>query len=168
MTGPLTPHRDQPGRSAAEVAATLDVHLSRRDRLRYLAVLVASLAVTAVVATLWATEPDLPVRTHVAFAAIVAIGTGWVVVTSYILTRRRPLFALDRVLAATVAVVAAATVGTGTAVLSAVRGGWPAALVTGLVALALTATALVLLRRARARRRHLLARRAELEGARHR
>lgn len=54
---------------------------------------------TAVTGSLWATEASLPLRTHIAFAGIVVIGAAWMGVAVYVLTRRRPLYAADRVLA---------------------------------------------------------------------
>jgi len=47
--------------------------------------------VTAVADSLWATQPALPLRTHLAFAGIVVLGTAWEVVTGYVLIRRRRL-----------------------------------------------------------------------------
>lgn len=106
-----------PGGSPEEVLAVLDRELSRSDRLRYLTVGLASLVVTAVTGSLWVTEPSLPLRTHLAFAGIVVLGTAWMVIAVYVLTRRRPLYAADRVLATGMAVVAIATGGIGTIVL---------------------------------------------------
>jgi hypothetical protein len=153
---------DGPGRSTDEVLAILDRELSRTDRLRYLTVGLASLVVTAVTGSLWATEPSLPFRTHLAFAGIIVIGTGWMAVAAYLLTRRRPLYAADRVLATGLAVVATSAGGLATTALAGIRGGVLPALTAGAVTTAFVATSAVLHLGARRRRDALLARRRGL------
>lgn len=156
-------HRPAPGPSPASVLAALDAELSRRDRLRYVLVLLASLAVSSLVGTLWATEPGLPLRTHLAFGGLVTLGAGWTAVTGYVLSRRRPLYAADRVLATGMAVVATVVVGAASTTVALLRAGAITGVTVGAVAAALAGAAIVLHRRARTWRRTLLDRRRELE-----
>ncbi|MEX0705848.1 MAG: hypothetical protein WD041_04450 [Nitriliruptoraceae bacterium] len=155
---------DAPGCSLEEVPAVLDRELSWSGRLRYLTVGLASLVVTAVTGSLWATEPSLPLRTHLAFAGIVVLGTAWMGVAVHVLTRRRPLYAADRVLATGLAVVATSTAAITTTVLVGVRGGAVPGLIAGVVNTAMVAAAAVLHLRARRHRDALLARRDRLAG----
>lgn len=166
MTDPRTDRSapDQPGRSVEEVLAVLDRELSWSDRLRYLAVGFAGLVVTAVSGSLWATEPSLPLRTRLAFAGFVLLGVAWMAVAGYVLTRRRPLYGADRVLATGLAVVASSVVGIAATVLAGLRGGSQPSLIAGTVAAAFIATSAVLHHGARRRRDALLARRRELAG----
>jgi hypothetical protein len=62
--------------------------------------LVMSLMMAAAIGSLWATEPSLPPRTHVAFGFIVRAALAWGIFSAWVLTRRRVLFGADRVLAA--------------------------------------------------------------------
>ena len=156
-------HDSVPGRTLTDVLAALAPELSLPARLGYVGVLLASLTMTGVITTLWLTEPGLPMRTSVAFGVLVMIGLGWVMVTGLALTRRRPLYARDRVLATGMAVTATAIGGGGTAALAVMRAGVPGGLVAATATVAATAVALVLHVRARRRRRALLARRSELE-----
>lgn len=153
---------DGPGHNTDGLPALLDRELSRSDRLRYLTVGLASLVVTAVTGALWATEPSLPLRTHLAFAGIVILGTTWMAVAGYVLTRRRPLYAADRVLATGLAVLATSAVGIATTVMAVVRGGALPGLIAGAVHLVLVVASVVLHVRARRRRDALLARRTRL------
>ena len=68
--------------------------------------LVGGLTAAAVIGVLWITEPALPPRTQVAFGGLVLIGLAWAGYGSWALTRRTPLFALDRVIAAWLSVAA--------------------------------------------------------------
>lgn len=156
---------DGAGRSTDDVLAVLDRQLSRSERLRYLTVGLASFAVTAVTGSLWATEASLPLRTHLAFAGIVVLGIAWMAVTFYMLTRRRPLYAADRVLATGLAAIATSLVGIATTILAGVRGGALAALAAGVASATFVVVAAVLHLSARRRRASLLARRRELTGA---
>jgi hypothetical protein len=164
MTDHTSDHRrPAPGRSPASVLAALDTELSRRDRLRYVLVLLASLTVSSLVGTLWATEPGLPLRTHLAFGGLVTLGVGWMAVTGYVLSRRRPLYAADRVLATGMAVVATVVVGTASTTVAVLRAGAITGVTVGAVTATLAGAAIVLHRRARTWRSTLLDRRRELE-----
>ena len=75
------------------------------SRLGHAALLTTSLIVGTGVASLLATEPALPPRTQLAFAAIVLIAAGWVIYSTWVLTRRRVLLGRQRVTAARMACV---------------------------------------------------------------
>lgn len=138
--------------------------LSLAARVRYVALLLAALAMTAVVAALWATEPALPVRTRAAFAAMIAIGAAWTAFASWVLTRRYPLFARDRVIAGRMAVAFACVFAAGALVLGATTGVASAYAAAGLGVVMAAAAAALLVRAHRAVAR-LTARRDELQRA---
>ncbi|PBC71064.1 hypothetical protein BX265_5638 [Streptomyces sp. TLI_235] len=72
------------------------------------------------------------------------------------LSRRRPLYARDRVLAARLALLATTVTGTAGTVLAAARGGTAGVLVAALAGAVPVAAASLALVRARSRRRELL------------
>lgn len=154
MTAPVSVERLQ--RLAA-------AELSVAARLRYAALLLVSLAGAGLVASLWITEPDLPARTHAAFAAIVLVATGWAALAARALATRRVLFARHRVTVAWMAVavsglmLAGAAVAWRTGAFGAASG--PAA---GFAALMLAASVVALIA-ARRRVASLVARRQALE-----
>ncbi|SNY51577.1 transmembrane transport protein [Paractinoplanes atraurantiacus] len=80
--------------------------LSLRRRLFYVAVGLAGLTGSALIALLWATEAALPARTQIAFAVLIVIGIAWAGFGGWAVTRRVPLFARDRVVAAWLGMVA--------------------------------------------------------------
>lgn len=138
--------------------------LSLSARLRYVALLLAALAMTIVVAALWATEPALPARTRAAFAVLVAIGGAWTIFASWVLTRRYPLFARDRVIAGRMAVIFAGVFAGGALAVGASTGMTSAYAAAGLGAVMAAAAAVLLMRAHRAVAR-LTARRDELQRA---
>ncbi|MFF5085139.1 hypothetical protein ACFY36_49555 [Actinoplanes sp. NPDC000266] len=83
-----------------EVLKGLEGPLSLRRRLSYVAVGLAGLTGSALIGLLWATEAALPGRTQIAFAVLIAIGLAWAAFAGWAVTRRVPLFARDRVVAA--------------------------------------------------------------------
>jgi len=90
--------------SAAALRQLADVELSLPSRLGYVALLLAALTMTGIVAALWLTEPTLPWRTRVAFAVMIAIGVAWVIFALWVLTHRRVLLARHRIVAGRMAV----------------------------------------------------------------
>jgi hypothetical protein len=149
---------EQPGYPAAQVLRGL----SLPRRIGYVIAGVSGLAAAAMIGTLWATEPaPLPARTQLAFAALIAIGVAWAVFAAWALARR-PLFAVDRLIAATLALTFTALTTIGTVAVawsrSSTVGVWAAAA----VGLPLIAVAAVMLARTHAYRARLLARRHEL------
>jgi nitrate reductase gamma subunit len=100
-------HSPAPGLPPAAAAALermTDAELSVPSRLGHVALLLSALTMTGVVGTLWATEPALPLRVHIAFAVIVAIGVSWVAFAIWVLTHRRILFARHRIVSGRMAV----------------------------------------------------------------
>lgn len=145
-----------------ELIDRLSGPLSLRRRIVTVVAALGGLVMAVLVGLLWATEPDLPPRTQVAFGAIVVVGLAWVAYGGWALTRRTPLFALDRVIAAWLALAACGLLAVPVAVVTTVRDRMEP------VAVAVVAGLLVLaganLGRARARRAALLRRKRELHG----
>src|SRR5690606_21414194 len=85
--------------SAEDVRRRLAAELALPSRLGHTLLVLAGLAVATTVGSLLATEPSLPARTRIAFAAIVAAGLAWAALAGWVLARRRVLFASHRVIA---------------------------------------------------------------------
>ncbi|MBQ0985189.1 transmembrane transport protein [Streptomyces sp. F63] len=146
-----------------ELRRALAAEISLGSRIRHVAVGLAGGCGAALIAVLWATEPHpLPVRTRAAFAGLIAIGLAWAAFAGWVLSRRRPLYARDRVLAARLALVAAAATGAAGTALAAVRAGTAGVLVTAPVGVLLVTAAGLALARARSHRRELLRLRSAL------
>ncbi len=139
--------------------------LSSRRRWFYRGILLAASVMAAVILSLWTTEPrELPLRLHVAFGAMTAVGISWIGVMTWILWRKRCPTALDRIATAWVATGACGvflSVGAGIAIARERTGGvfWIA-----VVGVFLLIFAVGMLRNAYTLRRRLLAKLAELEG----
>lgn len=104
---------------ADQLLDRLTGRLSLRARLRLLVLLLAAATVSVLTGTLWATEPDLPARTQLAFAGVIAIGAGWTAYAASALRRCGRLFALDRILAAWLALLFAILAVVGAALIEA-------------------------------------------------
>jgi hypothetical protein len=147
------------------VAATLqlaETQLSFRARVGHLALLLAASGMGVVVASLLLTEPALPRRTVIAFAAMLLISLSWVAYALWVLTARKTLLANHRVVAGRIAAAAASIFTAGAALLGVTLQMAAAYAAAGLGALLLT-LAIVLLARAQRQYQALLARRAALE-----
>ena len=96
--------------------------LSLGSRLGHTALLVVSASISALTASLWLTEPSLPLRTHIAFAAIVAIGVAWTGFAWWVLANRRIMLANQRVIASRMALVFTALFLIGAVVLRSRAG----------------------------------------------
>jgi hypothetical protein len=145
-----------------EMINRLSGRLSLRRRVATVVALLGGLAVAAVVGLLLATEPDLPPRTRLAFAAIVVVGLAWAAYGVWALTGHTPLFARDRVIAAWLALAATGLLAVPVAIITVVRHRTePAAFAAAAVLPVLAAINLI---RARARRSALLRRKRELGG----
>jgi hypothetical protein len=140
----------------------LSGRLSLRRRVAIVVAMLGGLAVAIVVGLLWATEPALPGRTRVAFGALVVVGLAWAGYGVWVLTRRTPLYALDRVIAAWLALTATSLLAGTVAVVAILRHR--AEPVAAGTALGLLVVAVANLVRARARRAALLRRKRELGG----
>jgi hypothetical protein len=148
-------------KSLQDVRELLSSELSLASRLGYVALGLVAAMMTVVIVSLWTSEPDLPARTHWAFAVMSAIGISWIALATWALTTRRILPARDRVIAGWMAVTFTSVFLLGTVLATIISGGeaWTA-VVMGLVLLALAVRALL---RARRRFAELALRRAELE-----
>jgi hypothetical protein len=136
--------------------------LSIRARIGYVSLLMVAAAMTAVVLSLWLTEPSLPARTQAAFCVMSLIGCAWVSFALWALGARRPLFARDAVVAGTMAVVFTSVFVAG-AIGAVIVSGAAAAfgvLATGVGMLAIAVGRLIIARR---RFAALAARREELQ-----
>jgi hypothetical protein len=139
-----------------------DAELSLASRLGYVALLLASLAMTAVVTALWLTEPALPVRAQIGFAVMIPIGLSWAAFASWVLTRRRVLFARHSIIAGRMSVTFTTVFVVGAAILGFTTGG-AGPFAAAAVGLLMLAAAVVILRRAHANFARLSERRKALE-----
>ncbi|MEU7891240.1 hypothetical protein AB0B45_00100 [Nonomuraea sp. NPDC049152] len=152
---------EEPRMSADELMGRLSPSLSPWRRVLGAVPLVSGLVGAAFVGLLWATEPGpLPGRTQAAFAVFLAFCLAWACYGGWAVTRRAPLFALDRVIAGWLA-LAASTVMTVVTVTAAVQRGTGLLLAAGIGA-AFVAVSAVVTVRAHVRRAALLRRRREL------
>lgn len=147
---------------AAELRRLTQLELSPRARAGYVALLLASAAMTAIVGALLLTERGLPPRTQIAFATLAAIGLGWIAFASWVLTHTRILLGRQRVVASRMAVLFAAVFTAGALVVG-VTTGQPAAFAAAGLGLGMLALAGAQLVRARRRFAELSSRRAALE-----
>ena len=142
--------------------ALADSELSVPARCAHVALLLVSSALTVAIGSLWATEPSLPTRTHVAFGVLLAIGVAWAVYAAWVLTQRRALLARHRIVAGRMAVTFNAAFALGAALVGVSTGRAAAYAAAGL-GVVLCAIAFALLARAHRRFDALVARRARLE-----
>jgi hypothetical protein len=147
--------------SAAAVRRAAQGALSMRARVGYVALLTASACGAAGLASLWATEPGLPARTHAAFAALTALCLAWASMAAWILRTRRVLLGYDRVLAGRMAITGAGLFTMGMAAAAALSGR-PAAWGGVLLGVVMVAVAALQLRRAARHVLELVARRDAL------
>jgi hypothetical protein len=148
--------------NADDMIEWLSGRLSLRRRIATIAAMLGGLGVAILVGLLWATEPGLPPRAQVAFGGIVVVGLAWLGYGAWVLTRRLPLFALDRVVAAWMALAACGLTAVPVATVAISRQRMEAVALTTVVVLLALAT--VNLIRARAYRAALLRRRRDLGG----
>lgn len=150
---------ERPGHGPDDIVRGLS--LSRR--VGYVAAGLGGLTGATLLGTLWATEPEqLPVRTELAFMALILIGITWAVFAAVALIRR-PLFALDRMVAAWLAVACSTLATVGIVAIALTRTNLIALVTAGSSGLTLIVVASAMVIRARAYRAALLARRHELE-----
>ena len=137
--------------------------LSTAKRLGYLLLLMMTLTAACLIGTLWITEQaPFPLRTHVAFGLLTFINLAWSVLFGWIVTRRKVLFAQHRVIAGWMALAFCALFLIVGLVVAAIRMNTTALAFVGVVGMCQLLLAIVVLKRARHRRRELLARRDEL------
>jgi hypothetical protein len=150
--------------SLEDIRRLANGELSFKSRMGYVALLLVASAMSAVVLSLWLTEPSLPARTQAAFAVMSLIGCAWVGFALWALNARRPLFAKDEVIAGIMAVVFTSVFVAGALaamIMSGAAAAW-GALFTGAGMLVIAVWRLA---RAQRRLARLAARRAELERA---
>jgi hypothetical protein len=161
MTTSNDPHVAARTASADAVRRASLGALSMRARVGYVGLLLVSVAGAGALASLWATEPVLPVRTHVAFALLLGILLAWAAFATWVLRTRRALFGRDGVIAGRLSVAFSALYTAGMAAAGAGTGltaPWAGA---G-VGLLMLAVALLNLRRATRRVETLTAQREAL------
>jgi hypothetical protein len=148
---------EEPRPSDEEMLARLTRATSWKRRIGAVVALVAGVAGLVFVGLLWATEPgELPGRTRLAFAALMALCLVWTGFGAWVLTRRVPLFALDRVVAAWIALAASVLTTAGGLAVSPLPG---VVLAVGAVPIVVSAVLAVL---AHVRRTALIRRKREL------
>lgn len=154
---------EQPGYGPERVVRGL----SLPRRVGYLVAGMTGFVGAVLIGSLWATEPAaLPIRTQIAFGGMITAGLVWAGFAVWVLVRR-PVFAVDRMIAGCLA-LAFSTLGTvGTTVVALTRGSVAGALISGALGVVMTVLAAVLLIRARAYRRELHARGRDLESRLH-
>ncbi|MEV4087457.1 hypothetical protein AB0J43_45075, partial [Nonomuraea fuscirosea] len=118
--------QEGPRLSAQEMIERLESSLSKRRRIRAVTALLAGLVGAVFVTSLWATEPGpLPGGTHTAFAVLTGFCLAWTCYGGWVLTRRAPLFATERVIAAWIAVAASVTATALMTAIAVIRGTGP-------------------------------------------
>ena len=126
--------------------------------------LLIDLVLACVVGSLWVTEPDLPMRTSIAFAGIVLVACAWAVVLGWTLFRRKVLLARHRVVMGRLAVFVTALFMVGALALAVSTPSLSAVgLAAGASGAALLVPALFLWRRAVRRFEQLVDRVRRLE-----
>ncbi len=163
------PHRQpsvsppSPALDEARVLHLLDAELSPRARLATTALLLVALIVTIAVASLWLTEPVLPLRTHLAFGLIVVAGLGWSGYFGRVLLHRQTPYSGHRIAAATLGAFVSALFAAAALVLATMQPQVAAvAIGAAMPMLALLVAAVWLRQRAVRQRAALIARRDQL------
>lgn len=153
-----------PRPAADEIRSRMDEELSRGSRAGYIVLLIIDLLAGVVIASLWMTEPELPVRTHLAFGAMLAISLVWAGFYLRVLSRRGPFLVSHRIAGARIAVICTAVFTAAALLLAAmdseVRG---TALTASALGGVLVCVAAILLTRAKKRFAMLQRRLAQLE-----
>lgn len=165
MSQPENPNTlDHPALPLDQARRLVAGETSLRSRVVYCLLLVTSLCMTCLVVALLLTEPQLPIRTRIAFAALVAIGLAWSGFFGWVLARRRVLYAAHRVIAGRLATLASGIFVAGCLTLAALVPEQAAVgLAAGGLGAVLVAVSIGVLWRATRRRAQLLSLRSRLE-----
>jgi len=140
--------------------------ISTPTRVRYLMFLMIALLGVGLISTLWLTEPmPLPFRTQAAFGGLVLINLAWSAFFGWVLMQRKVLYAVHSVVAGWMAVVFSSTFIVAGLTIGLVRMNIAALAAVGVVGAIQLMAAILMLQRARHRRRGLLGRRDELSRA---
>lgn len=156
-----TPNDSTSKASAADLQRLADTELSLKSRLGYVVLLLVSLMMSGAVGSLWATEPLLPARTQIAFAAMVLIGLSWSGFALWVLNSRRILLARHSIIAGRMSVMFTSVYLCGALAVGYAKGGGGAFAGAG-VGAAMLIAAVVVLRRAHRKFSELAARRQML------
>jgi hypothetical protein len=151
-----------PSSVVIELQRLTRTELSRGARLGHVVLALGASAMTIIVLSLWLTEPALPLRTRIAFAALTAIGTGWTAFAVWVLSARRVMLVRHRQVAGRLAVLFSSVFTVGCLVLALAAETDAARPALGM-SLGLLMIAAVVWRRAERAQAKLLVRRAQLE-----
>jgi hypothetical protein len=128
------------------VLATIHGELSTGRRWVYRLTLLAAGVALAIILSLWLTEPrPLPLRLHLAFAALSSIAAGWIAVLTWILTQKNCPSAMDRLATAWMATVACVTFLVVSLPIALMRGNTLTALSLSVMGIGLLGAALWML-----------------------
>ena len=108
--------------SPKDLLALADMELSRVARLGQVTLLLAFVVMVGIIGLLGITEPSLPSRARVVFAAITAIGVFGIVSALWALSTRGALLARHRVIGCRVAVAFAAMIVFGASIIGFAKG----------------------------------------------
>lgn len=156
------PHPAAPSALVDDLRQLTARELSLPSRLRYVALLLAASATTAIAMALLLTESRLPPRTSIALAAVAAIGVSWVAFAAWVLTRRRLLLGRHRIVAGRMAVAFSALFAIGAVAVGRSTAN-PSAFAAAAMGGVMLVIAVFLWLRARRQYAHLSKRRDELE-----
>jgi hypothetical protein len=158
----MTPVAPLPSSVVADLQRLSRTELSRGGRVGHVLLALVASTMTIVVMSLWLTEPALPLRTQIAFAALTGINAGWTAFSLWVLRAKRVMLARHRQVAGRLAVVFAGifTVGCLVLAFTAEAAAARPALAMSLVLLAVAA---VIWRRAEITHARLVTRRTQLE-----
>src|SRR5688572_18458893 len=134
---------------AERISRVVDAELTRGGRVGHVVLLLCASAMTIGLVSLWATEAALPLRTHVAFAMMVAIGGAWTAYAAWVLTTRSVLLARHRIVAAWMGVIFSSAFTVLFAVVGYTGNLGDTPYVAAAVEMVLVAAAIVMLVRAR-------------------
>ena len=155
-------HHTPPPALAADLRRLTVLELSLPARLRYVALLLGAAAMTAIVSALLLTEPELPLRTSIAFAVMTVIGLSWMAFAAWVLMHKRILLGQQRVVAGRMALVFCSVFVVGT-LLIGYQTGNPSALSAAGLGLVMLLVALTIFIRAKRSFAQLSKRREVLE-----
>jgi hypothetical protein len=156
----MTPVAPLPSSVVADLQRLSRTELSRGGRVGHVLLALVASTMTIVVMSLWLTEPALPLRTQIAFAALTGINAGWTAFSLWVLRAKRVMLARHRQVAGRLAVVFAGIFTVGCLVLAFTADAARPALAMSLVLLAVAA---VIWRRAEITHARLVTRRTQLE-----
>lgn len=155
-------HPTPPATLADDLRQLTALELSLPSRLRYVALLLAASAMSAIVIALLVTEPRLPPRTSMALGVMAVIGVTWMVFAAWVLTRKRVLLGSHRIVAGRLAIAFSAVFVIGAAAI-----GWTTSSASSYAAAAMGAAmlsvAVTMLARAKRQFAQLSKRRDELQ-----